>query len=78
MSAGEIADNKWEASSAKAPVTTVPAIAQILMMSGFALFFGWILVFSLIGAFGENKGSDLEERFKNMKAGGAEADAPAE
>lgn len=76
MSAGEIADNKWEVSASKAPVTTIPAIAQILMMAGFSLFFGWILVFSMIGAFGEDKGGDLEQRYKNMQAGGAEA-APA-
>jgi hypothetical protein len=69
----EIADNKWEASSAKPPVTTIPALAQILMMGGFALFFGWVLVFSLIGAFGPDKGGDLEERYKKMQAGDVEA-----
>jgi uncharacterized membrane protein len=66
MSASEVADNKWEASAAKPPITTIPSIAQILMMVGFALFFAWVLIFSLIGAFGPNKGGDLEERYKHM------------
>lgn len=71
----EIADNKWELSASKPPVTTIPAIAQILMMGGFALFFGYVLVFSLIGAFGAKKGGDLEQRYKNMTAEGAAAPA---
>ncbi len=69
----EIADNKWEASAAKPPVTTIPAIAQILMMGGFSLFFLWVLIYSLIGAFGPDKGGDLEERYKKMQQGDVEA-----
>jgi hypothetical protein len=63
----EIADNKWEASAAKPPVTTIPAIAQILMMGVFTLIFAWMLIYSLVGAFGPDKGSDLEQRYQNMK-----------
>ena len=81
MSAAEIADNKWELSSTKPPVGSASGIAQILLMGGFAVFFVWIIVFSVIaivtpkaedaGLAGQYKGMGVEG------AGAAKAEEPA-
>jgi hypothetical protein len=44
------------------------------------LFFLWVLIYSLIGAFGPDKGGDLEQRYQDMKDrdAGQPAAAPAE
>lgn len=55
MSNAEIADNKWEIEAAKPPVTTVPAIFQILLIASFAAVFVWILQFSVSGLFGAKR-----------------------
>jgi hypothetical protein len=55
MSISEIADNKWEVRAAKPPVTTVPAIFQILLIGAFAAVFVWILWFSAAGIFGSKR-----------------------
>jgi len=55
MSNAEIADNKWEVEAAKPPVTTVPAIFQILLIASFAAVFLWILQFSVVGFFGAKR-----------------------
>ena len=66
MSAAEIADNKWERESIKPPVTAVSSIAQMIMMVGFAGFFGYIIVFSLIGTFSEHEAGALEDKYNHM------------
>ena len=55
MSISEIADNKWEVQAAKTPVSTVPAIFQILLIGSFAAVFVWILQFSVVGIFGAKR-----------------------
>lgn len=79
MSAAEIADNKWEMQSTKPPVSSVPGMAQIALMGGFAVFFLWIVVFSAI-AIVTPKPEDggLAGQYKDMKAQGGGGEAPAE
>ena len=55
MSASEIANNKWELEVTKPKLATPGALAQMLMMVGFAGFFGYIILFSVIGMFSEKK-----------------------
>ncbi|MEM6995569.1 MAG: hypothetical protein AAF721_33975 [Myxococcota bacterium] len=78
MSAAEIADNKWELSSTKAPVGSASGIAQILLMGGFAVFFVWIIVFSII-AIVTPKAEDggLAGQYQNMGVDGAEGGGEA-
>ncbi len=73
MSAAEIADNKWELSSTKAPVGSASGIAQIILMGGFGVFFVWIIVFSII-AIVTPKPEDggLAGQYSNMGVDGAE------
>lgn len=69
MSAAEIADNKWELSATKPPVGTIPGIAQIVLMSGFALFFTWIIVSSFIGIVTpKDADQGLAAQYENLKA----------
>lgn len=76
MSAAEIADNKWELQATKPPVTTVPGLAQIILMGGFALFFGWIIAFSIVGIVTpKDEDGGLAGQYKDLKPGGA---GPAE
>lgn len=49
MSAAEIADNRWEVSASKPPITSPAGIGMLLVMSGFGLFFVWIMVGSVQG-----------------------------
>ncbi len=76
MSASEIADNKWEVDASKPKLTQPASIAQIVMMGGFAAFFAYIIIFSLVGMFSEKKESDLADKYSKMGAGTEEA-APA-
>ena len=78
MSQAEIADNKWEVESTKPPIMTAGGIAQIVMMGGFSLFFGYVLVFSVIGAVSPKQDSALEAQYKAKLGGGEAAAAPAE
>ncbi len=74
MSAAEIADNKWELSATKPPVATASGIAQVVLMGGFAAFFGWILVFSAI-AIATPKGEGLAGEYKKLNNSGDASDA---
>jgi hypothetical protein len=77
MSAAEIADNKWEMESTKPPVTSLAGIAQIVLMSGFALFFTLVVVGSLVGLVSP-KSEGLAGEYSKMRAGGGAADATVE
>ena len=77
MSSAEIADNKWEVSSTKAPVGSASGIAQILLMGGFAVFFVWIVIGSVI-AIVTPKGEGLAGEYDKMKSGDAAAATPEE
>ncbi|MEZ4428685.1 MAG: hypothetical protein R3A51_13465 [Nannocystaceae bacterium] len=77
MSASEIADNKWELEASRPPVKSLGAIAQIAVVGSFALIFGWILTFSLMGIFGSKKES-LADRYGEMTADGKAAPAAGE
>ena len=61
----EIADNKWEVEASKPPVTTVPGIAQILLIASFAAVFVYILQGSARGIFSEKK-DGLAENYGKM------------
>lgn len=75
MSAAEIADNKWEVSATKAPVGSASGIAQMLLMGGFAVFFVWIIVFSIIAIVTPTVETGLANDYGKMRndapAGGA-------
>lgn len=74
MSAAEIADNKWESTASKPPITTVSGLVQILLMSGFAIFFGWIIVSSVIGIVTpKNEDGGIAGDFKNLTVEGKAA-----
>jgi len=49
MSAADIADNKWELTATKPPLTTPAGLAQIALMGFFGLFFLWIVGFAAMG-----------------------------
>jgi len=69
MSASEIADNKWELQASRPQVTSASGIVQILLMVGFVGIFGYLILFSIIGAVTPKKeGGGLEGQYKNMKA----------
>lgn len=76
MSGSEIADNKWELQASKPQLATAGGITQMLLMAGFIAVFGYLIIFSIIGAVTPKKeGTTLENQYKNMKA---EAPAKAE
>jgi len=77
MSASEIADNRWELSATKPPVTSAGGIAQILLMSGFGLFFVYILIGSIQGMI-MPKTEGLAGEYKNLNATPQQQEAPAE
>jgi hypothetical protein len=74
MSAAEIADNKWEMESTKPPVTSLSGVSQIVLMGGFALFFGLIVVGSLV-ALVSPKSEGLAGEYSKMGAGSQAAQA---
>ena len=75
MSSAEIADNHWELSATKPPIATAGGFAQIILMGGFAVFFGWITVMSVIAIVTPKKeGQGLEGQFKKLE-GGAQPEA---
>lgn len=73
MSAAEIADNRWELAASKPPVATVSGMAQIVIMGGFALFFGWIIAFSVVGLVTPKKDTGLADQYKNLNVEGSGA-----
>lgn len=75
MSAAEIADNKWELQATKPPVGSLGGLMQILLMSGFALFFVWIVVYSIIAIVTPKKeDTGLASEYDKMGAQGAQAE----
>lgn len=81
MSSAEIADNKWEVQASKPQVKDPASIAQIALMGGFAAFFVYILIFSVVGMFSSSEEGSLESKFSQMNeagAGEAKKEAPAE
>lgn len=75
MSAAEIADNKWELQATKPPVGSLAGLMQILLMTGFALFFVWIVAFSAIAIVTpKNEDSGLASQYDKMGAQGAQAE----
>ena len=79
MSAAEIADNRWELSATKTPIATMGGLASLIAMTGFAIFFGWIISFSVMGiVMPKKEDAGWAGKFKNLKAEGAGEAAPAE
>lgn len=82
MSSAEIADNKWELQASKPPVTTTSGVLQLLLMAGFVGVFGYLILFSIIGAVTPKKeDAGLAGQYKNMGVDGsgegkAKAEAP--
>jgi hypothetical protein len=68
MSLAEIQDNKWEVQASKVQIMTPAGIGMLVMMTAFTLFFGWVMVFSVMGSFTEAKTMDFD---KKQKADGA-------
>ncbi len=68
MSVAEIQDNKWEVQASKPPLANFGAIGVIIMMGSFFVFFVWIIVFSVIGAFTEPTGGKNIAIEKTQKA----------
>ncbi len=77
MSAAEIADNKWERESAKPPVAEVGSLAQLILISVFALIFLWIFSWCVMGIFGADQES-MSDRYGEMDAEAAAAPAEGE
>jgi hypothetical protein len=73
MSSAEIADNRWELSATKPPVTSAGGIAQIILMSLFSLIFVWIVIGAIQGLI-MPKSEGLAGEYKNLNA----TEAPAE
>ena len=76
MSAAEIADNKWELSATKPPVGTAASMAQMLLMGAFALFFVWIIVFSVIAIVTPPTEGSLADDYGKMGVDGKEGATP--
>lgn len=75
MSAAEIADNKWELSSTKPPVSTAGGVLQLLLMVGFIGLFGWLIVSSVIGIVTpKSEDGGLAGQYKNMSVEGTKAE----
>lgn len=81
MSNAEIADNKWEVQAAKPPVTSVAAIAQLLMMVALTFIFLYLFQGTMQGIFGAQQ-ETMADAYGKMTneaapADGAAAPAPA-
>jgi hypothetical protein len=75
MSSAEIADNKWELQASKPPVGSASGIVQLLLMAGFVGIFGYLIVFSIIGAVTPKKeDGGLAGQYKNMGFEGSKKD----
>ncbi len=68
MSVAEIQDNKWEVQASKPPLATAGSIGAIIMMSGFILFFVWVIIFSVIGSFTDTEEMDFSKTQKDAAA----------
>ena len=79
MSSAEIADNKWELQASKPPVGSASGILQLTLMAGFVGVFGYLIIFSIIGAITPKpEGGGLAGQYKNMSVEAAKAEAEAE
>lgn len=79
MSAAEIADNKWELQATKPPVGTMAGLMQILLMGGFAFFFVWIVIFSVVAIVTpKQEDGGLAGEFNKMGVEGTKAQGGAE
>ena len=64
MSVAEIQDNKWEVQASKVQIMTPQGMGLLMMMTAFVLFFAWVAVFSVIGAFTDSKTMDFDKKQK--------------
>jgi hypothetical protein len=64
MSVAEIQDNKWEVQASKVQIMTPQGLGLILMMGAFVLFFVWVTIYSVIGAFTETSTMDFDKKQK--------------
>jgi len=71
MSLAEIQDNKWEVEASKVQIMTPQGIGMMIMMGAFTLFFGWVMIFSVIGSFTEAKTMDFDKKQKVDESGAA-------
>jgi hypothetical protein len=62
MTVAEIQDNKWELQATKAPVTNPAAIGIIVMMFGFACFFVFIIIGSVVGSFTDTQTMNFDKK----------------
>jgi hypothetical protein len=68
MSAAEIADNKWELESAKAPIKDPGAIGQIGLMGGLSAFFLYVTIMSCVAIVSPAKEGTLADQYKDLNA----------
>jgi len=76
MSMSEIADNKWESSAAKPPVSTSTGVAQIAMFIGLTVFFSWMfgsVIYAIVGP----QQTKLHEKYEKMDSKEAQAERDA-
>lgn len=71
MSVAEIQDNKWEVEASKVQLMTAQGLGLMLMMGAFVLFFTWVVIFSVIGAFTETSTMDFDKKQKVDESGAA-------
>ncbi|HVI01969.1 MAG TPA: hypothetical protein VM869_24820 [Enhygromyxa sp.] len=64
MSVAEIQDNKWEVQASKVQLFTAQGIGLMAMMAAFVLFFTWVTIYSVIGAFTDAKTMDFDKKQK--------------
>jgi len=74
MSAAEIADNRWEMTATKPPITSFGGILMILLMGGFSMFFLWIIVFSAVAIVTPKKDAGLAADYAKMGMEGTKAE----
>jgi hypothetical protein len=71
MSVAEIQDNKWEVQASKVQIMTPGGIGMLVMMGAFVLFFTWVTIFSVIGAFTDQQSMDFDKKQKVDESGKA-------
>lgn len=64
MSVAEIQDNKWEVEASKVQLMSAQGIGLMVMMGAFVLFFTWVTIYSVIGAFTDAKTMDFDKKQK--------------
>lgn len=71
MSVAEIQDNKWEVQASKVQLFTPQGIGLMIMMGAFTVFFVWVTIYSVIGAFTETSTMDFDKKQKVDESGKA-------